>query len=122
MMVLLLALALGELPQQSVAPGRCVLFLWSRTEPPRRVAMVDESAATLRLMLDGKPMDLARIEPGRYAAGPLAATLSADFVDRPGMAPGSAIAEGALRLEQAGEDALVTPVGGLRSCVPAASR
>ena len=37
-------LGLTELPPQKPVPGRCLSFLWVKTTPPLRLAMIDETA------------------------------------------------------------------------------
>lgn len=113
---LLLAVTLSELPPQRVPPGRCVAVLWSRAEPPLRIAMLDESARTLRLQLDGRTVDLAEQQPGRYVAPGLAVTVRLDRAERPGLTQGSVIEGGTLRLEPDGQDSQVVPIGGLAAC------
>lgn len=110
---------LEELPTQQAMPGRCVIFLWTRNDPPLRVAMIDESAGTLRLKMNGKQQDLTRPDvtrPTRYAMAGMAITLDLDLEQRAGMAGGAVIEQGSMRLEQADRDGFVVPVGGIRAC------
>ncbi len=107
------ALSLGELPPQRLEPGRCVTFLWARTNPPRRVAMLTEAPQSLRVVHRRRLLDLA---PGAewmsFASPDLIVTLTVEFTDR----AGGSVAEGALRLEEPGKDVIVVPVTGLRHC------
>lgn len=116
--LLLLISMLAELPPQPMAPGQCLTFLWSRTEPPRRVAMIDERAGILRIMHDGKPLDLARTAPGAYAAGPLQARVDLQLQTHPDVTDARIVEQGTLRLEAPGEDMLLLSVGGLSGCAP----
>lgn len=111
-----LALDLAELPQQTLEPGRCVTFLWTRTEPPRRVAMADETARTLRIVQGGKPVDLPATGEASYGGAALSITLDLDISQRGGVTDGAIIEQGAMRVEAAGRDSVVVPVGGIRAC------
>lgn len=107
------ALNLGELPPQRLEPGRCVTFLWARTNPPRRVAMLTEAPRSLRVVHNRRVVDLP---PGAeftsFASADLIITLTVELTER----AGGSVAEGALRLEEPGQDAIVVPVAGLRTC------
>ncbi len=116
------ALPLGELPQQKLVPGQCVIFLWTRSEPPRRIAMADETARTLRIVYAGKPLDLAATGPFSYANAQVDIRLDLDIQERDGMTDGAIINQGALRLDRAGKDSLVVPVGGIRACPTAGQK
>jgi hypothetical protein len=109
-------LGLTELPTQKLVPGRCVTFLWTRTETPVRLAMVDEGAQTIRLNKGRQMVDIAKAGPGRYGGHGYDITLSLDYVDRRGLANGSVVETGSMRIETPGQDALVLPVGGMRAC------
>lgn len=126
--LLALAASLGELPQQRLEPGRCQLFLWTRAEPPRRVAMALDRPDQLRVMIDGRPRDLpllAREGSGvatgfgpraRYGDATLSVSFDIDLVTRPGLIDGAVVRAGVMRLEPAGGPAEVVPVGGLAAC------
>lgn len=109
-------LGLTELPAQKLPPGRCVTFLWTRTETPVRLAMVDEAAQTMRLNKGKQMMDIARVGPGRYAGHGYDITVTLEYSDRRGLANGSVVDAGAMRIEMQGQDAMVLPVGGMRAC------
>jgi len=113
-------LPLSELPTQKLSPGRCVTFLWTRTEPPLRIAMTDETARTLRVVHAGKLLDLAATGPMSYASSQLAISLDLDIQEREGMTDGAIINQGSLRLDEPGKDSIVVPVGGIRACPAAA--
>jgi hypothetical protein len=107
------ALNLGELPPQKLVPGRCITFLWARTQPPRRVAMLTEAPLSLRVSHRGRVVDLP---PGAefmtFASADLIITLTIELTER----AGGSVADGALRLEEPGKDVIVVPVAGLRAC------
>lgn len=109
-------MGLTELPAQKLAAGRCVTFLWTRTETPVRIAMLDEAAQTMRLNKGKQMMDIARIAPSRYAGYGYDITVTLEYSDRRGLANGSVVDAGAMRIEMQGQDAMVLPVGGMRAC------
>lgn len=109
-------LPLEELPQQKLEPGRCVAFLWTRTTPPLRIAMIDETTATLRISMDRKQRELAQEQPGYYAAPDIRIRVDLDFAPGSTIPAGEIIRQGAIRIEQPGKDTLVMPVGGVRAC------
>jgi hypothetical protein len=109
------ALPFQELPAQKPEPGRCVLFLWTRAEPPLRIAMIDEKARVLRVRIGGRQRDLPQSASGHYADADFAVTLDLDMGERQGLA-GAVVEQGALTLDRPGADTMVVSVGGLRAC------
>lgn len=120
--------ALGTLPQQSLPERGCAAYLWSASGEHRLVALAGSDPASLRLVIDGKPTDLAR-EAGdgpvsfgfnattRYRAGDASATLDAAVQTRTDLVGGAAISA-TLRLDRPGRDGIAMPVGGLIACAP----
>lgn len=119
--------ALGAIGPQTLPPSGCAAYLWSRGTPPRLVAM---ASGTLRLSIDGKPVDLARTAAegvaardvpagARFAAGDITATLQLSAVERPDLADGAVVPDGLLTVARAGADTIVAPVAGLIGCAPA---
>jgi hypothetical protein len=110
------AVTLAELPPQPFPAGSgCAIFLWTRTEPPKRIAMLAERTAVLRIMPGKAPVDLARTaEPGVYANQSLRVTLDIAILPDAALAGGDVVG-GAVRLEAGGEEQIM-PVGGLRAC------
>lgn len=106
----------NELPPQKLIAGRCVIFLWTRSEPPRRIAMADETARTLLVHYRGKPLLLPSTGTGSYAVGSLSITLDLDIVGREGLTEGAIVSQGSLRVDQTDRDSNVVPVGGIRGC------
>lgn len=111
-------LGLTELPAQTLPAGRCYTFLWTRTAAPVRIAMLDETAQTLRLNKGKQMMDIARIGPGTFGGHGYIITLNLDFADQPAFANGTLIDAGSMRVElrAPGQESLAIPVGGIRSC------
>lgn len=126
-MILLAAVAgslmgLTELPPQPEAPGRCRVFLWTRTEAPMRIAMIDESSQTMRLQKGtgrGKQMfDIAQYAPGQFGGHGYQLSVQLQFSSSGQIQNGAIIESGSMRIEQAGGggDSIVVPVGGMRGC------
>ena len=111
-----LALGLTQLPEQKLIPGRCVAFLWTRSETPVRIAMVDESAQFLRLARGRQILDIARVSPGIYAGHGMTVTLNLEFAERQGLTDGSLVESGVMRFDRPGQDSIALPVGGMRAC------
>ena len=128
---MLLALVLqaatpGVLPKQDLPTTGCAAYLWSVADRSL-VAMASADPATLRVMIDGKVVDVARAsESGTadygfagvtgYAAGGLGATLDITIARRTDLAAGAAVPAGTLTIARAGQDSVVVPVAGLIGC------
>jgi hypothetical protein len=106
-------LALGELPPQPMPPGSgCAIFLWTRTEPPRRIAMISEQRGTVRISIQGQTVELARTGTGLFAGAGVTVGLDVSLDGD----PSGAVAGGVLRIMPDGQEEHVIPVGGLRGC------
>lgn len=110
------AFGLGELPAQQMAPGQCLTFLWTRTDPPLRIAMIDETARVIRLQRNGRVVDALRIGPGTYGLGDLTLRLDLDLESRQGLKDGNIVTGGTITVEQDGTDSVVMSVAGIRGC------
>ena len=119
--------ALGPIGQQSLPARGCAAYLWN-TRDRQLVAMAVAEPATIRLAVDGRTIDLARVGAGgtgplgfdattRYASADLAATLEMTVVPRENLTAGAQVQGGTLTVQRPGQDALVEPVGGLVGCV-----
>ena len=117
----------GPLPRQSLPAKGCAAYLWSAGDR-RFVAMASAEPATLRIVVDGKVVDIARAsETGTgdygfaastaYAGGDLTATLDLTIARRADLSAGAAVPSGALTIARAGQDSVVVPVAGLIGCV-----
>jgi hypothetical protein len=116
-------LGLTELPPQAAAPGRCRTFLWTRTETPMRIAMIDESAQTMRMRKGKQMFDIAAFAPGQFGGHGYRVTVTLAFAQGGQIQNGQIIESGAMRIEQlqadgtaSGGETLVVPVGGMRGC------
>jgi hypothetical protein len=115
-------LGLTELPPQPAAPGRCRTFLWTRTEAPIRIAMIDESSQTMRMQKGtgrAKQMfDIAQFAPGEFGGHGYKVSVRLEFATGGQIQNGAIIESGSMRIEQTNGsgEAIVVPVGGMRGC------
>jgi hypothetical protein len=111
------ALMLGELPPQTFPAGSgCAIFLWTRGEPPRRIAMLSEQRQTLKISIDRKDRELARLpNPGQFGDAELTAAIDIELEAEPSFTNGSMVS-GVLRVEQTGADEVALAVAGIRAC------
>lgn len=120
---------LGALPKQALPERGCAAYLWA-VQDQRFVAMVEPGR--LRIMLDGKPTDLAAAEAGgagagalglasttRYAGAGVAATVDMTITQRETLQDGAIVSDASIRLTRGNQDEIIVPVGGLVGCVPA---
>jgi hypothetical protein len=120
MLAMLAASVMGltELPPQKQVPGRCLTFLWVKTTPPLRIAMIDETAKTMRMRRDKQMFDIAEVAPGQYAGHGYRVTVVLQFAPSPGITNGAVVDSGSMRIEQLapGGEVMSLPAGGMRSC------
>ncbi|KTT96869.1 hypothetical protein NS355_13225 [Sphingomonas yabuuchiae] len=119
---------LGALPRQTLPERGCAAYLWA-VQDQRFVAMVEPGR--LRIMLDGKPTDLAAAEAGggatlglasttRYAGAGVTAMLDMTITQRETLQDGAIVSDASIRLTRGNQDEIIVPVGGLVGCAPAA--
>ncbi len=119
--------AIGALPRQELPATGCAAYLWNAGTAHALVAMASASPAQLRLVLDGKQLDLPRAgEDGagalgfaastRYRLGEVTATLDLTVETSAALAGGARVPAATLRLDQPGRDGVVMPVAGLIGC------
>lgn len=111
-------LGLTELPPQAAAPGRCRVFLWTRTEAPIRIAMIDETSQTMRMRKGKQMFDIAQFAPGEFGGHGYKVSVRLEFASGGQIQNGAIIESGSMRIEQTtpGGEAIVVPVGGMRGC------
>jgi hypothetical protein len=111
-------LGLTELPPQPAAPGRCRTFLWTRTEAPIRIAMIDESSQTMRMRKGKQMFDIAQFAPGQFGGHGYKVSVRLEFASGGQIQNGAVIESGSMRIEPAdgSGEAIVVPVGGMRGC------
>lgn len=119
---------LGALPRQTLPERGCAAYLWA-VQDQRFVAMVEPGR--LRIMLDGKPTDLAAAEAGggatlglasttRYAGAGVTAMLDMTITQRETLQDGAIVSDASIRLTRGNQDEIIVPVSGLVGCAPAA--
>lgn len=116
---------LAELPPQTLARGRCALFLWDRASG-KRVAMMTADPAQLRLAAPGgKVQDLPREQAqGDAVLGFAPVSQYRDsmrgFEIRltilPATAGGALVKDGSISITDANGSTVVVPVAGLAGC------
>ena len=129
MIGMILQAVLGAIGPQALPPTGCAAFLWSREATPRLVAMVGAEPGTLRLLLDGRAVQLPRTGAdgtvvrgvaavSHYSANGVGATVTLSALERPDLTDGALVGDATLTVEQAGQDTLIVPVGGMIGCAP----
>jgi len=118
--------ALGTLPRQQLPTRGCAAYLWS-VQDQRFIAMVEPNR--LRIMLDGKQVDLAATQAAasgtlglanttRYGGAGVEAALDMTIAQRETLKDGAIVSDATLRIARPGHDELVMPLGGLVGCAP----
>ncbi len=110
------SLGLQDLPQQKIAPGQCVIMLWSKAQPPLRIAMIDEQRQTLLLQRNRRAVTLAASGPSHYSGDGLSIGVDLVFRDGAAVSNGAIIDSGSIDITAADGETLVLPVGGIRAC------
>lgn len=115
---------LSELPPQTLAPGRCALFLWDKASR-QRIAMLSPAPAALRARIDGQVIDLPQASAAGTAVMGFAPTARYRSAARqfdvaisilPTGSGGAVVREGTLTITEADGSALVVPVAGILGC------
>lgn len=118
----------GKLPQQALPERGCAAYLWS-LQDRSLVTMATADPATLRLVIDGKVVDLpqeSRTGPGGfglptrgvYRGGGVMAALDLTFATRTDLTDGGGVPEATLTIARDGADVMVLPVAGMVGCAP----
>lgn len=120
-------LPLGELAPQALPPSGCAAYLFTTGEKRHFVAVA--SAGSIRVALDGKPVDLPRAAQvgaagyglaadTEYRAGDLLAALALTVSERSDLRDGAAVPAATLRIDRPGQDGVVVPLVGMIGCAP----
>ncbi|GAA4214930.1 hypothetical protein GCM10022253_08540 [Sphingomonas endophytica] len=120
-------LPIGALPQQALPARGCAAYLFSTGTTRTLAAMATADPATLRLVLDGKTIDLPRTgatgaaqlglnAESVYRAGDVVATVQMTVELRQNLTAGAAVPVATLRLDREGRDTVVVPLAGLVGC------
>ena len=115
----------SALPPQTLAEGRCGIFLFELREPNAFVFFEDESAAIAKIFQDGAVVEAERVA-GRSSFAPGDAFtrsyerpgLGAALTGRLGEETGSGlrVEDAVLRVRRPDGTEIVRPLGGVRSC------
>lgn len=121
------AFRLDALSAQKLSPGRCGLFLWSRTERPVFIMFATEAPAEAVVRIGGRNRQLARkvtsgervlghFENQTFANGQYSLEVELTYdVTRP-IQDGAIIKQGVMRTIDKKGFATVVPVGGMIGC------
>ena len=120
-------LPLGELAPQALPASGCAAYLFTTGEKRHFVAVA--SAGSIRVALDGKPVDLPRAAQvgaagyglaadTEYRAGDLLAALALTVSERSDLRDGAAVPAATLRIDRPGQDGVVVPLVGMIGCAP----
>lgn len=117
----------GALPSQTLKPGQCGLFLWSRTERPEFIVFVPDNPARATAIINGRIRQLDRktksgdLVLGHYrkqsfASGAFAFELELTYDADRTVKDGAIIRQGVLRTYDRKGGTTVVPVGGMIGC------
>ncbi|MDR6787042.1 hypothetical protein J2Y58_000380 [Sphingomonas sp. BE138] len=120
-------LPIGALPPQALPARGCAAYLFSTGTTRVLAAMATADPATLRIMIDGRTLDLARTgatgtaplgfnAENVYRGGDVVATVQMTIELRQNLTAGAAVPSATLRLDREGSDTLVVPLAGLVGC------
>ncbi|MDP1025896.1 hypothetical protein Q5H91_01585 [Sphingomonas sp. KR1UV-12] len=119
----------NALGPQSMPRQGCAAFLWSVSDR-KMVAVASAAGGTLRVALDGKPVDYPRTAQSgtggfgfaastRYGARDIGFTLDMTVSTEAELTDGGLVQQGMLTIERAGADATLIPVAGVIGCAAA---
>ncbi len=119
----------GALAPQSLPERGCAAYLWSVADR-KMVAMAGADPARLRLALNGRTADYARVAQvgggefglggtGEYRLGDVDIRLEMTVVTRPDLTDGGSVPQGMLTIVRPGADEVIVPVAGMIGCAPA---
>lgn len=122
--------ALQGLAAQTLTPGRCGLFLWSKTERPVFILYATENPAQALVRISGHDKKLARkttsgesllghYEKQTFAADKYSLEVDLTYARDGKMTDGAMIERGVMRSRDAKGTVTVVPVGGMIGCKPA---
>ncbi|KQN93714.1 hypothetical protein ASE95_01935 [Sphingomonas sp. Leaf231] len=120
-------LPIGALPQQALPARGCAAYLFSTGATRTLAAMATADPATLRLTIEGRPIDLPRTGATGsamlglnaetvYRTGDMVATVQMTIEMRQNLTAGAAVPSATLRLDREGRDTVVVPLAGLVGC------
>lgn len=115
------------LPSQTLKPGQCGLFLWSRNERPEFIVFVPDNPARATANINGRIRQLDRktrsgdrvlghYRKQSFAAGAFAFELELTYDVERTVKEGAIIRQGVLRTYDSKGATTVVPVGGMIGC------
>ena len=121
---------LAPIGRQELPTHGCAAYLWRTGEAndaPGVVAMAGADPALLRVMLDGKPHDLARTAQhgdagfglatsAEYRGPAVTGLLELNVATRADLSDGATVPQATLTLTRDGGEAIVAPLAGLIGC------
>lgn len=122
--------ALQGLAAQTLTPGRCGLFLWSKTERPVFILFATENPAQALVRIGGRDKKLARkatsgesllghYEKQTFSADKYSLDVDLTYARDGQMVDGAMIERGVMRSRDSKGAITVVPVGGMIGCKPA---
>jgi len=122
---------LEALQAQTLSPGRCGLFLWSRSERPVFIMFATEAPAEATVRIGGRNRQLARkvtsgervfghFEKQTFANGQYSLEVDLTYDTSRPIQDGAIIKQGVMRTVDKKGFATVLPVGGMIGCQKAA--
>lgn len=122
---------LDALPAQKLSPGRCGLFLWSRSERPVFIMFATEAPAQATVKIGGRTRQLARkatsgervfghFERQTFASGPYSLDVELTYDRSRPVQDGAIIKQGVMRTMDKNGFATILPIGGMIGCQKAA--
>ncbi len=122
---------LDALSAQKLSPGRCGLFLWSRSERPVFILFATEVPAQATVKIGGRTRQLTRkttagervlghFEKQTFASGQYSFDVDLTYDRSRPIQDGAIIDKGVLRTKDSKGFATILPVGGMIGCQKAA--
>ncbi len=120
---------IGELAPQRLPPGRCGLFLWSRSEQPAFILYATDTPARALMVLEGREQALMRTTIGgerilghferqTFANGEVSFEVDLTYDRERPIQDGAIIKLGVMRTRDAAGVETILPVGGMIGCQP----
>lgn len=120
-------LPIGVLPRQALPAKGCAAYLFTTGQTKALAAMATADPATLRLVLEGKTIDLSHagaVTGGTFGFAPqtdyrdqtVSASLAMTVARRDDLREGAIVSQATLTIERQGADAVVVPLAGLIGC------
>lgn len=121
------ALAMQEVAPQRLSPGQCVLVLWTKTQPPRRVLVAFSDPSVARVQIGGKTLDLPQTARGgelvfghtprqSFEGDGISMAFNLEFDTQSGLVGGALAPAGTLEYRSRKGWSSITAVAGIVGC------